>query len=364
VRNACCCAVLLVLDACTAPGTNIVNQQSAVSNAAAIEAPIEIKAVVVSMFEHGAVTGDEPGEFQYWVERLPLNRKHDFPAGPFPLYSNANGVLGICVGGGIANATASIMALGADPRFDLSRSYWLVAGISGGDPQDSSLGSAVWAKHAVDGDLLYEIDAREIPSEWPYGMIPLGGSEPASTPQDIATGWTLDTIHFALNPTLADWAFELTRDTPLKDTKEMAAFRARYTDHPNAQRPPSVLLGDTLASSTYWHGNKLNGWANDWVKLYAGVDANFVTSNMEDTGTLTALARLGALKRADPQRVMVLRTVSNYTTPPADMPASASATLTYPNRGEPSLDAAYVVGSRVIQALLDQWERYATTPPD
>ena len=322
-----------------------------------------IKVVVVSMFENGASTGDEPGEFQYWVERLPLDIKHEFPAGPFPLYTNKDGVLGICVGGGIANATASIMALGLDPRFDLTQAYWLVAGISGGDPADTSIGSAVWARHAVDGDLLYEIDSREIPNSWPYGMIPLGGSEPASTPEDIATGWTLDTIHFPLNADLANWAYELTRDLKLKDTAEMAAFRSRYKDSPKAQEPPSVSMGDTLASSTYWHGARLNRWANDWVRLYAGDEANFVTSNMEDTGTLTALKRLGQLHKARPERIMVLRTISNYTTPPNDQPASSSATQDYPNGGEPSLDAAYVVGNKVVQTLLNNWPQHQTQTP-
>ena len=317
-----------------------------------------IKVVVVSMFEQGAVTGDRPGEFQYWVERTPLPTKHSFPAGLYPLYSNADGVLGICVGGGIANATASIMALGLDPRFDLTDAYFLIAGIAGGDPQDTSLGSAVWANHVVDGDLIYEIDSREIPADWPYGIIPLGGSEPADTPEDIATGWSLNTIHFALNSQLADWAYSLTRNTALQDTPEMAAFRARYNHTPAGQLPPSVSRGDTLSASTYWHGDKLNQWANDWLKLYAGSDANFVTSNMEDSGTLTALARLGALGKVQPERTLVLRTVSNYTTPPADMPASLSATLEYPNRGEPALDAAYRVGTVVVTELLNNWATF------
>jgi len=111
-------------------------------------------------------------------------------------------------------------------------------------------------------------------------------------------------------------------------------------------------MGDTLSASTYWHGDKLNRWANDWVRLYAGDGANFVTSNMEDSGTLTALGRLGKLGKVKPERTLVLRTVSNYTTPPADLPATASATLEYPNKGEPSLDTAFVVGNRVVQALL------------
>ena len=327
--------------------------------------PIPIKVVVVSMFEHGAVVGDEPGEFQFWVERFPLPTKHDFPAGPYPLYSNNRGVLGICLGGGIANATASIMALGLDSRFDLSNAYFLIAGIAGGDPQDTSLGSAVWANHIVDGDLLYEIDAREIPDSWPYGLVPLGGSEPADEPEDLSTGWSLDTIHFPLDQRLTTWAFELTRSMTLKDTPEMASFRARYKNYPNAQSSPVVSMGATLSASTYWHGKRMNLWANDWTKLYAGANANFVTSNMEDSGTLTALTRLGRLGKVKPERTLVLRTVSNFTTPPAAQPASSSATQPYPNGGLPALTAAFEVGHTVVEALLaDKYEKYKEAKND
>ncbi|MGA0275930.1 MAG: hypothetical protein ACO3L6_07845, partial [Dehalococcoidia bacterium] len=34
--------------------------------------PLLIKAVVVTMFEHGAPEGDRPGEMQLWVERYPF----------------------------------------------------------------------------------------------------------------------------------------------------------------------------------------------------------------------------------------------------------------------------------------------------
>lgn len=321
------------------------------------ESRIEVKAVVVAMFERGEVTGDGPGEFQLWIERLPLDTEHEFPMGEYPLFTNDDGVLAICVGGGIANATASIMALGADPRFDLSKAYWLIAGIAGGDPIDASLGSAVWATHVVDGDLLYEIDAREIPEDWPYGIIPLGGTEPADSPEDIYTGWTLNTIHFELNESLADWAYEYTKDmVPTEDTQALTDFRAAFEGYPNAQRPPFITKGETLSSSTYWHGELMNGWANDWLKLYAGSDANFVTSNMEDSGTLTALHRLGRENIVDTERVLVLRTVSNFTMPPPGKSAAWSATADYPDEGYPALDAAQRVGGKVLHHLIKHWE--------
>ncbi|MEM1436387.1 MAG: purine nucleoside permease [Pseudomonadota bacterium] len=326
--------------------------------------PTPIKAVIVTMFENGELTGDRPGEFQYWVERWPLADEFEFPLGEFPLRASLkDGVLGLCVGGGIANATASIMALGQDPRFDLSSAYWLVAGIAGGDPTDVSLGSAVWARHVVDGDLLYEIDAREIPEDWPYGLIPLGAKKPAETPADISTGWTLNTVHFALNAALADWAYAQTADVELADTEAMQDFRAQYTTMENAQRPPFVTQGDTLSSGTYWHGALLNQWANDWVPLYAGEGAEFMTTNMEDSGTFTALHRLGRIGKVDPDRVMVLRTVSNFSMPPADRTAAWSTTAPYPDQGRPALDAAYLVGSKVLRELLAGWETYATDIP-
>lgn len=49
--------------------------------ASAAPKPITVKVVVVTMFERGADTGDDPGEFQYWVERLPLEKTISFPAG-------------------------------------------------------------------------------------------------------------------------------------------------------------------------------------------------------------------------------------------------------------------------------------------
>lgn len=78
--------------------------------------PIPIKFVVVAMF--GGDTGDRPGEFQTWVEQLPLLEKLPFPQGYRDLrYNPEKGVLAIVTGVGTARAAPSIMALGMDPRF-------------------------------------------------------------------------------------------------------------------------------------------------------------------------------------------------------------------------------------------------------
>ncbi|MDP5053330.1 MAG: nucleoside hydrolase, partial [Congregibacter sp.] len=219
------------------------------------------------------------------------------------------------------------------------------------------------ANTVVDGDLVYEIDAREIPAQWPYGFIPLGASEPADGPQDVSTGWTLDTISFSLDASLTEWAYQLTRNTPLLDTPAMQAFRSEFTAHPLAQRPPFVTKGDTLSASTYWHGEKLNEWANDWLRVYGGESAEFMTSNMEDSGTLTALHRLGRTDRVDPRRVLILRTASNYTMPPQGRSAAWSTTADYPDGGLGALESAQRVGQPVVDALIQGWSVYEKRMP-
>src|SRR5579864_855031 len=136
---------------------------SVLAQSATAAQPIRVKVVVVTMFERGEDTGDVPSEFQFWVERKHLDQVYELPAGHHHVRMNKDGVLGMVTGVGTAKAAASVMALGLDPRFDLSKAYWIIAGIGGGDPADVSLGSAVWADHVVDGDLAFEIDARQIP---------------------------------------------------------------------------------------------------------------------------------------------------------------------------------------------------------
>ena len=141
--------------------------------AAAKPQAIPVKVVVVTMFEAGEDTGDKPGELQYWVERDHLDRVFPLADGYHPVRMNDAGEMAVLTGPGTAHAAATIMAVGLDPRFDFSHAYWIVAGIAGGCPERISLGSAAWARWVVDGDLGYEIDAREIPKDWTTGMVPL-----------------------------------------------------------------------------------------------------------------------------------------------------------------------------------------------
>jgi purine nucleoside permease len=325
--------------------------------------PIPIKVVVVAMFERGEDTGDAPGEFQLWIDREHFDQILPLPAGYHHLRLNKDGVLEMLTGVGTAKAAASIMALGLDPRFDLTKAYWVIAGIGGGDPQDVSLGSAVWADHIVDGDLAFEIDAREIPPDWPTGYVPLRKATPYEQP--VIPGETFGEL-YTLNTTLANWAFHLTQNVPLDDSDEMRTARARFTGFPNAQKPPFVTVGTDMSASTFFYGAKMNEWANAWTKYYTGGKGNFMVTAMEDSGTLQALTFLDQSKRVDLQRVMVLRTISNY-----DMQApGAQAADGLKDFGAgrysaymPSLEAAQKVGDKVVRDIVAHWaERQSTIP--
>jgi purine nucleoside permease len=322
--------------------------------------PIPVKVVVVAMFEVGADTGDQPGELQYWVERDHLDRVYPLPAGYHAARMNGDGEMAILTGQGTAHAAATIMALGLDPRFDLTHAYWIIAGIAGGSPDRVSLGSAAWARWVVDGDLGYEIDAREIPPGWTTGYVPLRKSKPFEPPAA-----PLDGQVYALNASLAEWAFNLTHATPLADSDKLKEIRSHF-DGAAAQRPPFVTIGDEISSSTYWHGKLFDVWAAQWVPYFTGGKGEFATTAMEDTGTLQSLQFLANAKRVDLNRVLVLRTVSNFDRQPRDL--SAAESLATQRIGKysgylPSLEAAYTVGHAVVSELLTHWPKYEQTVP-
>ncbi|MDR3739819.1 MAG: purine nucleoside permease [Terracidiphilus sp.] len=322
--------------------------------------PIPVKVVVVAMFEVGEDTGDKPGEFQYWVERDHLDHVFPLPAAYHAARMNDSGELGIVTGAGTAHAAATIMALGLDPRFDLSHAYWIIAGIAGGSPARTSLGSAVWARYVVDADLAYEIDPRETPAGWSTGYIPLGKTQPYEQPAAPRENQVFD-----LNPALTQWAYNLTKDLPLTDTDKLKAVRPNF-DGAAAQLPPHVQLGDEVSASTFWHGKLLDTWANQWMAYFTAGKGQFATSAMEDTGSLLSLRYLASAGRVDSNRVLVLRTVSNFDQQPRNL--SAAESLSSQRIGSysafvPALESAYTVGHAVVNEILTHWQTYADHPP-
>ncbi len=325
-------------------------------------AKLPVKVVVVTMFERGADEGDEPGEFQFWKERRDLDTRISLPHAHHDVFYNADTqVLGMVTGVGTAKAAATTMALGLDPRFDLSKAYWLVAGIAGIDPEDASIGSAAWSAYLVDGDLGHEIDVREIPEDWPFGYFARRTQFPFDPAKPEPTGGEM----YLANTALRDWAYELTRELELPDLPGLKEVRDEYTEHPNARKPPFVLKGGHIAALTFWHGALMNEWANRWVSYWSDGNTDMVTSAMEETGTFLSIKYLHESGLVDKNRFMVLRAGSNFTMQPPGV--SAAENLLKENEGyagmEAALESLYLVGSVVIDEILANWEVYADTIP-
>jgi purine nucleoside permease len=322
--------------------------------------PLRPKVIILTTFEVGADTGDAPGELQYWVEREHLTGSLTVPGVLHPVRFNNAGVYAV-VTGTCDRSGLAMMALGLDSRFDLTHTYWMMAGIAGTDADRASVGSAAWARWVVDGDNVNEIDGHDAPAAWPYGILPYGSHAPDEPPG--AHDWSQKPMAFELNPKLVEWAYELTKDVVLSDTPSTQRFRAAYVGQPNAQRPPFVLIGDTLGTARYWHGPALTRWAENWVSMYTDGRGRFVMTECEDQSISYAIYLLGHAGRADPRRQLVLRTASNYSSPPKGTTVLESL-LTGESEGTVlAAESAYRVGSPVVHELVEHWDRYADRIP-
>lgn len=338
------------------------------------QATIHPKVLVVATYETGHDTGDTPGELQYWAEGEHLTQAITVPGIDHPILTNGKGLYAM-VSGTTSRCALQLMALAMDPRFDLTHTYILLSGIAGADPERITVGSAVWIRQVVDGDPVFELDHNDTPAGWPYGTIALGATAPNTVPANVdsapAAGVSdngsggVGRIAFRLNPMLTDWAFQLSKGVVLPDTEGLAAERALYKNFPNTQHNPMVLEGESLGTDHFWTGPILTQWARDWVRLYTrGTGALFI-ADCEDQGMVLAVAQLGRMGRVDWNRLLILRTASNYTLPP---PGVAASKILFEDLSTapgyiPALEANYRTGSVLVAELLNHWDQYETQVP-
>jgi purine nucleoside permease len=325
---------------------------------------IPVRVVVVANFETGADAGDVPGEYQFWVEREHLDEKVPVRGAPDVVRRNKDGLYGLCLRHGVTDLAAFVL----DPHFDLRKTYWLFTGISGVDPRAASVGSAAWARWVINGDELREIDDRTIPAGWPYGLWAIGASRPNQLPDNpnhfgSVTDVSELSMAYPLNQKLARWAFELTRNTPLSDNSKLRAIRAPWVGFSQAQKPPTVLMGETLGSVRYWHGEPRTRWAEEWTRLWTRGNGLFVMTNMESQTYQAEMRVLGKQGFVDLNRIMVLRTASNFSEPPPGVPVTASIGDEEPGQVA-AFDSNQRVGSPVLHELLTHWTRYENSIPE
>lgn len=329
----------------------------------ASQAAEEVKVVVVANWENGADSGDAPGEYQDWVEREHLDQKVPVRGAPDVVRRNAQGLYGMVLRHGAPDLVAFVL----DPRFDFSHTYWLFTGISGVDPNAAPVGSVAWARWVIDGDRARELDDRDIPKGWPYGLFAIGASRPNQLPDNPNHyGSVTDVAELSqalpLNRGLADWAFQLSHTVTLADDPVIAARRAGWKGYPIAQRAPMVLEGETLGAIRYWHGAARTHWAEDWVRMWTRGQGRFVMTNEESQTYQRIMITLADEGLVDRQRIMVLRSASNFSMPPPGVSETASIGDEGPGQAL-AFDNNQRVGSVVLHQLLQHWPQYRLRIP-
>lgn len=306
---------------------------------------------IVSLFEL---------EREPWVKTLDFKHNITIP-GLSPLYpeiycTTNYTICHVTTGEGEINAASTITALGLSPLFDLSKTYWLVAGIAGGVPEYTTIGGVTFAKYAVQAGLAYEIDWREIEGtnpEWNSSYFALGTKNPSSYPVNI-----YGTEVFELNENLRDRALELASKAKLDNgTHQNAKFRALYPQKA-AKSLPAVAACDVLTSDVYYTGNYLNDYFANYSKIITNNTAKYCTSAQEDNASLEAFVRLDKFGLADYKRIVVMRTVSDFVTPPPSMANNTVEFFTNNTQGgiEASLNNLVHAGLPFVHDILDKWD--------
>ena len=130
------------------------------------------KAFIISMFSL---------ERDPWLKAMDFVHNITIP-GLSPVYPDIHcttnyTICQITTGEGEINAASSISALTLNPLFDLTKTYFLVGGIAGGEPNYTTIGGVTFAKYAVQVGLEYQLayeDYHKTNPDWISGYIPYG----------------------------------------------------------------------------------------------------------------------------------------------------------------------------------------------
>ncbi|GAA5831495.1 hypothetical protein JCM5353_007644 [Sporobolomyces roseus] len=307
------------------------------------------KVMIVSTFEP---------ERTPWIEPSQLYSNISF-IGASPLFPDVACDIGLttCIvttGEGLVNAASTIMALTLSPKFDLTLTYFLVAGIAGISSDVGTLGSAAWARFVVQGGLAYELDGREIPSNWTDSAWALGTKQPGELPDPMDL---YGTEVFELNTNLLDRVYNLTKDVKLNDSAEAIEFRKQYDSAP-ANEPPTVILGDSLSSDTYYAGDLLTKTWENYFNMMTTGQGKYATTNQEDSAILESLVRADDGGLIDYSRVMLLRTGSDFDRAPNSTTDAYDAFYESQMAGgfDPATQNLQIVGSVVVKDIIDNWD--------
>jgi purine nucleoside permease len=316
-------------------------------------APLPVKVLVINLFGLEAAP---------WIAALKPTQDIAVPglSSDYPFVKcNTDAVCQMTTGMGHANAAASVMAVLLSGRFDLRKTYFLIAGIAGIDPARGTLGSVAWARYLVDAGIAHEIDARELPKNWSDGYFGVMTNGPDEVPR-----FDYRTEAFRLDDALLGQALALSHSVQLQDAQDLQAYRRHYPEAA-AKQPPSVIQCDTLSGDTWWSGRRLGEHARRWTKLLTHGQGVYCTTQQEDNAVLNVLSRGSASKLVDLRRVADLRAGADFDRPYPGQ--SAVATLTDQRHLSDSATVAannlVHAGMPLVTAIVAHWSEWEQGVP-
>ena len=253
------------------------------------------------------------------------------------------------------NAAVTIASLVQSDSFDLTSTYFLIAGIAGVNPEVATLSSVTFARYAVQVALEYEFDAREIPSNWSTGYLGQGTSAPGQYPTSI-----YGTEVFEVNAALRSLAVGFAQTATLNDSSAAAAYRAKYSStaaYAAGASPPSVVECDVATSDTYFSGALLGQAFTNYTNLLTNGSGVYCTTAQEDNATLEALLRGAHTSSLDFSRILIMRTASDFDRPYPGASPQQNLFDTGDSAFEPAVQNIYLAGVRAVQGIVDNWEQ-------
>ncbi len=312
------------------------------------DAPIEIKVLILPKFEVDELSGDFPGEAQFYYEAYcEGGDAYDIKGGfeDNKLYVK-DGVALYVTGMGKVNTALSLNAILLDDRFDFSNAYILSTGCAGSAIEYGVMGDVFVITAAVDFDLGHHADVRDL-------------SEGATTTWFHDEGYDSASCKI-LDKDLMDRVYNLVKDVKVETTEKTRAYMAAAFDNADwAVRDPQVLRGTTVSGDNYWKGYYDHANAVLMTETYGCPDP-YALTEMEDSALGVVLDRLGML-----DRYIIIRDSVNMD---VFMNGATAESLWDPNfdgslASEDSVESAdifatamennFKVGSVVVEAILN-----------
>ena len=249
------------------------------------EAAMPVKVLILPNFEVGELSGDYPGEAQYYYENYFDGCKaYDIDGngiGPTLYYKDG---LAMCVlGEGKVNCAADLTAILLDSRFDFGNAYVLTVGCGGGAYGRSVIGDVFLITGVADFDVGHRADIRELSTDRDSGWFREYGFDQFG--------------YVVMDQALVDEVYPLIKDMKPHVGDDVKEYMAKHFDNAEwATRDPMVVKGSSVTGDCYWKGTYLSDEATMIAESY-GLPDPFMITEMEDIAIGLVLGKMGMQDR-------------------------------------------------------------------